>query len=112
MEAVQKEVLDDVERSLRNEFMSNLARTARRDVHELMADIFNNLDRNTEARFVTALEESNREAAEKVKALMFNFEDLARLDPSSVQTLLRGIQKQTCLSVTLRLGRHMFFVRS
>ena len=30
MEAVQKEVLDDVERTLRTEFMSNLARTNRR----------------------------------------------------------------------------------
>ena len=30
---------------LRAEFMSNLARSTRRDAHELMADIFNNLDR-------------------------------------------------------------------
>ena len=33
MEAVQKEVLDGVEKTLRTEFMSNLARTARRDAH-------------------------------------------------------------------------------
>ena len=46
MEAVQKEVLDDVERTLRTEFMSNLARTSRRDAHEMMAEIFNNLDRH------------------------------------------------------------------
>src|SRR3990172_7727606 len=63
MEAVQKEVLDDVERTLRTEFMSNLARTNRRDAHEMMAEIFNNLDRNTEARFIAALEERNRDAA-------------------------------------------------
>src|SRR5487761_76228 len=44
MEAVQKEVLDDVERTLRNEFFTNLARTSRRDTHELIADIFNSLD--------------------------------------------------------------------
>lgn len=43
MEAVQKDVLEDVEKTLRTEFMSNLARTQRRDSHELMADIFNNL---------------------------------------------------------------------
>ncbi|MCA3263614.1 MAG: flagellar motor switch protein FliG, partial [Telmatospirillum sp.] len=34
METVQKEVLDDVERVLRNEFMSNLAKTSRKDTHE------------------------------------------------------------------------------
>src|SRR6201996_8078082 len=79
MEAVQKEVLDGVEKTLRTEFMSNLARTARRDAHELMADIFNNLDRNAENRFMSALEERNRESAERIKALMFTFEDLVRL---------------------------------
>ncbi|MFN7191840.1 MAG: flagellar motor switch protein FliG, partial [Rhodospirillales bacterium] len=35
MESVPKEVLDDVERVLRNEFMSNLAKTSRKDTHEL-----------------------------------------------------------------------------
>ncbi|WP_259783126.1 flagellar motor switch protein FliG [Aestuariispira ectoiniformans] len=93
MEAVQKEVLDDVERTLRNEFMTNLARTARRDAHEMMAEIFNSLDRNTENRFMTLLEERNRDSAERIKALMFTFEDLQKLDPSGVQTLLRAVDK-------------------
>jgi flagellar motor switch protein FliG len=93
MEAVQKEVLDDVERTLRTEFMSNLARTSRRDAHEMMAEIFNNLDRNTESRFLAALEERNRDSAERIKALMFTFEDLSKLDPSGVQTLLRVVDK-------------------
>ena len=91
MEAVQKEVLDDVERTLRTEFMSNLARTHRRDAHEMMADIFNNLDRATEARLITALEERNKESAEQIKALMFTFEDLSKLDPTGVQTLMRAV---------------------
>jgi len=93
MEAVQKEVLDGVEKTLRTEFMSNLARTARRDAHELMADIFNNLDRNAENRFMSALEERNREAAERIKALMFTFEDLVRIDMAGIQTLLRHVEK-------------------
>jgi flagellar motor switch protein FliG len=93
MEAVQKEVLDDVERTLRTEFMSNLARTSRRDAHEMMAEIFNNLDRASESRFINALEERNRDSAEKIKALMFTFEDLGRLDPGAVQTLLRNVEK-------------------
>lgn len=93
MEAVQKEVLDGVEKTLRTEFMTNLARTQRRDAHEMMADIFNNLDRNAENRFMSALEERNRESAEKIKALMFTFEDLVRLDAAGVQTLLRQVEK-------------------
>lgn len=95
MEAVQKEILDQVERTLRSEFMTNLARTARSDSHELMADIFNNLDRTTENRFMTLLEEGNREAAERIKALMFTFDDLARVDGAGIQTLLRQVEKDS-----------------
>ena len=93
MESVQKDILDKVEQTLRIEFMSNLARTAKRDAHEQMAEIFNNFDRQTESRFVTALEERNRDAAERIKALMFTFEDLGKLDPGSIQTLLRNVEK-------------------
>ena len=93
MEPVQREILDKIEQTLRTEFMSNLARTSKRDSHEMMADIFNNFDRQTEARFIAALEERNRESAERIRALMFVFEDLNKLDPGGVQTLLRAIEK-------------------
>jgi flagellar motor switch protein FliG len=93
MESVQKDILDKVEQTLRVEFMSNLARTAKRDAHEMMADIFNNFDRQTENRFITSLEERSRDSAERIKALMFTFEDLGKLDPGSIQTLLRHIEK-------------------
>jgi flagellar motor switch protein FliG len=93
METVQKDVLDGVEKTLRAEFMSNLARSARRDAHELMADIFNNLDRQAETRFLNGLEERNRDASERIKSLMFTFDDLQRLAGPSIQTLLRSIEK-------------------
>ncbi len=112
MESVQKEVLDDVERTLRNEFMSNLARTNRRDSHELMADIFNFLERSVESRFLTSLEERNKDAAERIKALMFTFEDLGNLDPGGVQTLLRNAGKDK-ISIALKGSsedlRNLFF---
>jgi flagellar motor switch protein FliG len=94
MESIQRDVLDGVERTLRSEFMSNLARSTRRDAHEMMAEIFNNLDRAVEARFVASLEERNREAAERIKALMFTFDDLQRLAGPAMQTLLRSVDKE------------------
>jgi flagellar motor switch protein FliG len=93
MESIQKDVLDGVERTLRFEFMSNLARSTRRDAHEMMADIFNNLDRQSESRFVSALEERNRESADRIKSLMFTFDDLQRLNAQAVQVLLRSVDK-------------------
>ncbi|CAN5433699.1 flagellar motor switch protein FliG [soil metagenome] len=112
MEPVQREILDKIEQTLRTEFMSNLARTSKRDSHEMMADIFNSFDRQTEARFIGALEERNREAAERIRALMFVFEDLNKLDPGGVQTLLRAVEKDQ-LALALKGAseglREMFF---
>ncbi len=93
METVQKDVLAGIEKTLRVEFMSSLVASARQDSHEQMADIFNNLDRSTESRFMEALEERNQESAERIKSLMFTFEDLLRLDPSGIQVLLRQADK-------------------
>jgi flagellar motor switch protein FliG len=112
MEPVQREILDKIEQTLRTEFMSNLARTSKRDSHELMAEIFNNFDRQTESRFIAALEERNRESAERIRALMFVFEDLNKLDPGGVQTLLRAVEKDQ-LALALKGAsdslREMFF---
>ena len=112
MEPVQREILDKIEQTLRTEFMSNLARTSKRDSHEMMADIFNNFDRQTEARFIAALEERSRESAERIRALMFVFEDLSKLDPGGVQTLLRAVDKEQ-LGLALKGAsdglREMFF---
>jgi flagellar motor switch protein FliG len=112
MEAVQKEVIERVEQTLRTEFMSNLSQTRRRDAHEVMAEIFNNFDRQTETRFITSLEEENRESAERIKALMFTFDDLIKLDAGSAQTLMRNIDKDK-LAIALKAAaepvRQFFF---
>lgn len=101
MEAVKKEVMDGIEKTLRMEFMSNLAKTQRRDSHEMLADIFNNFDRATESKFMSKLEQRSTESAERIRALMFTFEDLAKLDVQGVQALLRGVDKEK-LAVSLK----------
>jgi flagellar motor switch protein FliG len=112
MEPVQREILDKIEQTLRTEFMSNLARTSKRDSHEIMAEIFNSFDRQTESRFIAALEERDRASAERIHALMFVFEDLSKLDPGGVQTLLRAVEKDQ-LALALKGAsdalREMFF---
>lgn len=112
MEAVQRDVLDDVERTLRTEFMSNLARTAREDSHEVMANIFNNFDRAAEQSFMEMLEKTAPESAEKIRSLMFTFEDLQKLDPASIQTLIRACDKDkmpSALKGATETLRDLFF---
>ena len=93
MEPVQREIIGKIEDTLRSEFISNLAGSRQRNSHELMAEIFNNFDRQTESRFLGKLDEADREASEQIKVLMFTFDDLAKLDNVAIQALLRLIEK-------------------
>ncbi|WP_106409176.1 flagellar motor switch protein FliG [Teichococcus deserti] len=101
MESPQAEALEGVERTLKAEFMSNLARSTRRDSHELMAEIMNNLDRGAEGRIMAALEEQSSESAARIRSLMFTFEDLRRLDAAGMQVLLRTVEKEK-LAIALK----------
>ena len=107
MESVQKEALDHIENTLRTEFVSTLTQTRRRDPHEMMAEIFNGFDRQTETRFLAALDATNQESAERIRALMFTFEDLAKLDSAGLQTLMRQVDKDTLASALKGAGEEM-----
>ena len=92
--------------------MSYISAAQRRAAHEQMAEIFNSFDRQTETRFMTNLEMSAKDAAEKIKSLMFTFDDLTKLDASALQTLLQGIEKDK-LAIALKAAneeaRDVFF---
>jgi len=93
MEPVQREIISKIEDTLRLEFISNLSSSRQGNQHELMANIFNNFDRQTESRFLGKLEELDREATETIRSLMFTFDDLLKLDNVAAQTLLRHVEK-------------------
>jgi flagellar motor switch protein FliG len=94
METVQKDVLLQVEDTLRSEFMSNLSRAQRRDPHESMAEVFNAMDRSTEEAMLGALDEYAPESAERIRSLMFTFEDLGSLLPSAAAAIVRRADKR------------------
>ncbi len=112
MEPVKKEVLAGLEKTLQQEFMSNLAKAKKHDSFDMIAEIFNNFDRASEAKFMELLESRNPEAAEKVRALMFTFEDLLKIDNAGIQALLRGVDKNK-LAIALKGAneeiRNLFF---
>ena len=93
MDTVKKEIIERVEATLRKEFMSNLAKTHRQDSHEMMAEIFNNFDRNAESKFMGYLEQNNPEAAERIRQLMFTFDDLLKIDAAGIQVVMRTVDK-------------------
>jgi flagellar motor switch protein FliG len=94
MDTVQKDIIQQVEQTLKSEFMSNLSRAQRRDPHEAIAEVFNALDRTTEEAMLTALDERAPESAERIRALMFTFEDLGKLLPTAIQVIVRNCNKR------------------
>jgi flagellar motor switch protein FliG len=78
-----------------------LAKQSRYDTHDAMAEIFNGFSKQLGDRYLALLEDRNRASAEKVRGLMFQFDDLIRLDPSGVQTLMRAINKSV-LSLAMK----------
>jgi flagellar motor switch protein FliG len=94
MDSVQKTVLVEVEQTLKNEFMSSLSRSQRRDPHETMAEVFNALDRATEEAMLSALDKKAPDAAERIRALMFTFEDLGNLMPPALAAIVRSADKR------------------
>jgi len=94
MEPVQRDILQNVETTLRSEFISTLNNASKRDNHEALAEIFNNLDRSKESNLITALSGKAQDSADRIKQLMFVFDDLSKLDPSGAQTLLRSVDKR------------------
>lgn len=94
METVQKDVINQVEKTLKSEFMTNLSRSQKRDPHESMAEVFNALDRSTEEAMLMALDARAPESAERIRALMFTFEDLANLLPTAIAVIVRNADKR------------------
>ena len=91
--SAKKEVLERVERILRAEFISSVGKTQKYDSFEMLAEIFNNLDRNSESKFMTMLEANLPDAAAKIKDMMFTFDDLIKIDSKGIQRLLRDVEK-------------------
>ena len=101
MDNVKKEVLEGIEQALRAEFISAIAKTQKYDGNEMMAEIFNNFDRANESKYMGLLEEQFPESAEKIKNLMFTFEDLIKTDQAGIQALLRVADKSK-LAIALK----------
>ncbi|MDX1949292.1 MAG: flagellar motor switch protein FliG [Rickettsiales bacterium] len=93
MEPVKREVVSDIEKILQAEFMSSLSTGKKSDTYEMVAEIFNNFDRSTESKFFEMLEKKNADMAQKIRDLMFTFEDLKKLDNTAIQAILRSADK-------------------
>ena len=83
MTNVQRPVLLDIEEALKRDFTSVLGQSQERDSTSILAEMLNRSDQEMVDRILTALEDKEPKAAARIRRIMFTFEDLRRIEPSS-----------------------------
>jgi flagellar motor switch protein FliG len=94
-EEVRPEVLQELSEAVQE---SLLAGTGSRAMSvggaEVIADILTRLDKGTESAIMAKIAERDQALADSIRALMFVFDDLIKLDDRSVQELLKEVSKE------------------
>jgi flagellar motor switch protein FliG len=87
MKHVMEVPLKLLEISLNEELLRKAARNSGQDIHARIADIINRMKRETMDEVFEVLNEYRPKEAEKVKALLFTFDDLVKLTPEAVMKI-------------------------
>ena len=95
MDRTNPEILSDVEKIVEQKFSSVVTQDfSKAGGVEALANIINRTDRPTEKLIIETLEFQSPDLAERVRELMFVFEDIILLDDRSVQRVLREIDSR------------------
>jgi flagellar motor switch protein FliG len=102
MEEVQPDVLEELSNTMQEALLSNTGMRAQTlGGAEMMADIMTRLDKSTEGNIMAKIAEKSQPLADAIRALMFVFDDLIKLDDRGMQELMKEISKED-LPVALR----------
>lgn len=93
MDRTNPEILSEIEKIIESKFSSVVSQDfSKAGGVDSLANILNRTDRATEKKIMETLETQDKELAEKVRELMFVFEDIVKLDDRSVQRILREVE--------------------
>lgn len=92
LEAVPEDMLMEVDKVLERQLLAMGGREGRKvGGVPLVAEILNAVDRSTEEKVLSDIEEESAQLAEEIRQLMFVFEDIKQLDDRSIRELLKEI---------------------
>ena len=95
LEKVDKKIIQDVENVLKEQLETTGAVEGRQiGGVEMVANILNQMDRKLESELLGKIEEEDAGLAERIRQLMFTFEDLMKIDDRGMQTLLKEITSE------------------
>lgn len=80
-----------LETALNDELLRKAARNSGQDIHARIADIINRMKREHMDEVFDVLNEFRPKEAEKVKALLFTFDDLVKLTPEAVMKVFEQV---------------------
>ena len=63
----------------------------------MVAAVMSSLDRNTETAILTSMDEIDADLANKIRRMRFSFEDLIKVDNTSIQLLIKEINQEELL---------------
>lgn len=89
---IRPTALNAIENSLADQIAKPGAQS-KKTGHEHLARIFDGLGGRVEQDLLSALDKTEPGSSEKIRALMFTFDDLSSLDPASMQTVLASIDR-------------------
>ncbi|MCQ9156270.1 flagellar motor switch protein FliG [Acidomonas methanolica] len=93
MESVPQKVIQSLEDTLCKEFMRNTISFQKNDSYGKMAEIFNTMERKHENRLLESLKEYSSDDAEKIKFLMFTFDDLKLLNEEDMALVISKVDR-------------------
>lgn len=93
MDRTNPEILSEIEKIIESKFSSVVSQDfSKAGGVDALANILNRSDRATEKKIMETLESQDSELAERVRELMFVFEDIIKLDDRSIQRILREVE--------------------
>lgn len=93
MDRTNPEILNEIERIIENKFSSVVSQDfSKAGGVEALANILNRTDRSTEKKIMETFEYHDLETAERIRELMFVFEDIIKLEDRSIQRILRDVE--------------------
>ncbi|MCB2186454.1 MAG: flagellar motor switch protein FliG [Deltaproteobacteria bacterium] len=95
LDVIPPGIVEEIDTVLQREILSTEGLEAKQlGGIEAVAELMNNVDKATEEHIFSRLEEEDPEMAEKIRQLMFVFEDLINVDDRGIRTLLKEVRNE------------------
>ena len=98
LDNISPSVIRDLDQALQAEFQNSSAVSDNKlGGVEVVAAVMSSLDRNTETAILTSMDEIDADLANKIRRVRFSFEDLIKVDDTSLQLLIKEINQEELL---------------